>query len=149
MRRISFFHFVKFEAFEVCFLGPHKDLFLELLIGHFRVPPGLCFKTRVGAQPLIWKPFFILMQIKLIFTRKVVHLASFWKGGFLELGSGLFIALEKCEKRCHMLEIMLVQGFVHRKLKLLNFLMASILILSETGGLFRERSLETHLFLHH
>ena len=38
---------------------------------------GLCFKTRVGAQPLIWKSFFILMQIKLIFTRKVVHLASF------------------------------------------------------------------------
>ena len=29
------------------------------------------------------------MQIKLIFTRKVVHLASFWKWGFLELGSGL------------------------------------------------------------
>ena len=58
--------------------------------GHFRVPPGLCFKTRgVGAQPLIWKSFFILMQIKLIFTRKVVHLALFWKWGFLELGSGL------------------------------------------------------------
>ena len=47
------------------------------LIGLFRVPPGLCFKTRVGAQPLIWKSFFILTQIKLIFTRKVVHLASF------------------------------------------------------------------------
>ena len=30
------------------------------------------------------------MQIKLIFTRKVVHLASFWKWGFLELGSGIF-----------------------------------------------------------
>ena len=59
-------------------------------IGHFRVPPGLCFRTRVGAQPLIWKSFFILMQIKLIFTRKVVHLASFWKWGFLELASGLF-----------------------------------------------------------
>ena len=29
------------------------------------------------------------MQIKLIFTRKTVHLASFWKWGFLELGSGL------------------------------------------------------------
>ena len=58
--------------------------------GHFRVPPGLSFKTRVGAQPLIWKSFFILMQIKLIFTKKVVHLASFWKRGFLELGSGLF-----------------------------------------------------------
>ena len=46
-------------------------------IGHFRVPPGLYFKERVGAQPLIWKCVFILMQIKLIFTRKVVHLASF------------------------------------------------------------------------
>ena len=43
-------------------------------IGHFRVPPGLCFITRVGAQPFIWKSFFILMQIKLIFTRKVVPL---------------------------------------------------------------------------
>ena len=62
---------------------------LSLTIGHFRVPPGLRFKTRVGAQPLIWKCFFILMQIKLTFTKKVVHLASFWKWGFLELGSGL------------------------------------------------------------
>ena len=58
-------------------------------VGHFRVPPALCFKTRVVAQPLMWKSFFILMQIKLIFTRKVVHLASFWKWGFLELGSDL------------------------------------------------------------
>ena len=41
-------------------------LFQPLSIGHFRVPPGLCFKTRVGAQPLIWKSFFILIQIKLI-----------------------------------------------------------------------------------
>ena len=56
-------------------------------IGHFQVPPGLCIKTRVSAQPLIWKWFFILMQIKLIFTRKVVHLASLWKWGFLELGT--------------------------------------------------------------
>ena len=55
---------------------------LACLMDHFRVPPGLCFKARVGAQPLIWKSFFILMQIKLIFTRKVVHLASFWKWGF-------------------------------------------------------------------
>ena len=52
-------------------------------------PPGLRLKTRLSAQPLIWKWFFILMQIKLISTRKVVHLASFWKRGFLELGSGL------------------------------------------------------------
>ena len=46
-------------------------------IGHFRVPQDLCFKTRVAAQSLIRKSFFILMQIKLIFTRRVVHLASF------------------------------------------------------------------------
>ena len=37
----------------------------------------------------MWKWFFILMQTKLIFTRKVVHLVSFWKWGFLELGSVL------------------------------------------------------------
>ena len=30
------------------------------------------------------------MQIKLIFTTKVSHLASFWKRNFLELGNGLF-----------------------------------------------------------
>ena len=30
------------------------------------------------------------MQIKLIFARKIVHLASFWKWGFLKLKSGLF-----------------------------------------------------------
>ena len=60
----------------------------------FPSSPGPLFqKTRVGAQPLIWKSFFILMQIKLIFIRKVVHLASFWKWGFSELGSGLFLDL--------------------------------------------------------
>ena len=35
----------------------------------------------------IEKIFFILMQRK-SFHKKVVHLASFWKWGFLELGSG-------------------------------------------------------------
>ena len=54
----------------------------------FRVPPSLCIKTRVSAQPLIWKWFFIVVPIKLIFTRKV-HLTLFWKWGFLELGSSL------------------------------------------------------------
>ena len=48
------------------------------LIGHFRVPLGLCIKTRLSAQPLVWKWFFILMQIKLIFTRRVLHLADTW-----------------------------------------------------------------------
>ena len=67
-----------------------STLFPPALKGHFRVPPGLCFKTRVGAQPLIRKSFFILMNLKLIFTRKGLHLTSFWKWGFLEHGSGLF-----------------------------------------------------------
>ena len=47
-------------------------------------------KTNLSAQPLIWKWFFIVMQIKLFSTRKVVHLASFWNWRFLEIGSGLF-----------------------------------------------------------
>ena len=31
---------------------------------------------------------FIPMQIKLIFTTMILHLASFWKWEFLELGDG-------------------------------------------------------------
>ena len=58
-------------------------------ISHFQVPAGLCIKTRLSAQPFIWKWIFILMQIKLIYTRKIVHMASFWKRGLLQLGSGL------------------------------------------------------------
>ena len=34
-------------------------------------------KTRLCAQPLMWKWSFILVQIKIIFTKKVVHLALF------------------------------------------------------------------------
>ena len=49
------------------------------------MPQGLCIK--VSAQPLIRKWFFIFRSIKLIFTRKVVHLASVWFWGFLGLGS--------------------------------------------------------------
>ena len=52
--------------------------------GHFRVPLHLCTKT---IEVKCW--FFILMQIKLIFTRKLVHLASFWKWRFSELRGGL------------------------------------------------------------
>ena len=49
---------------------------------HFRVPPGLCIKMRLSAQPLIWKWCFILMQIKLIFTRKVCTWPHFESEGF-------------------------------------------------------------------
>ena len=53
--------------------------------------PSLCFKARVSAKPLIWKLFYIFMQTKLIFTKKVLHFASFWKWEFLELGNSLFL----------------------------------------------------------
>ena len=39
-------------------------------IVHFRVPQGLCFKTRVGAQPLIWKSFFHSQANKTHFHKK-------------------------------------------------------------------------------
>ena len=69
-------------------------LFVQLkshhkIIGHFRVPKNLTFKARLSAKPLIWKWFLIMIQIKLIFTTKVSHLASFWEWDFLELGNGL------------------------------------------------------------
>lgn len=50
-------------------------------------------KRKITAQPLMWVWFFILMGITLISTKKVVHLASFWKLGFLELRSGLLTIL--------------------------------------------------------
>ena len=52
-----------------------------------RVPTGLCIKTTLSAQPLIWKWFLIFVQIKLIFTRKAVHLASFSKWPFFDMGT--------------------------------------------------------------
>ena len=51
-------------------------------IGLFPVPPFLCIKTRLSVQPLIWKRFFILMQIKLIFTRKLCTWPQFESEGF-------------------------------------------------------------------
>ena len=58
-------------------------------IGHFPAAASLCFKARLRPKLLIWKWFFILIQIKLIFTRKVLLLAWFWKWEFLPLGSGI------------------------------------------------------------
>ena len=118
---VSFKGFLKYQKCSFCL--KHFDTLLSRLlsrvrhghrtnnnrIGHFVVPPGLCFKTRVGAQPLIWKSFFILMQIKLIFTRKFVHLASFWKWGFLELGSGLFRSERKWKVKTQVNPLMLAK----------------------------------------
>ena len=80
-----------------------------LLIGHIRVAPKLCFKARLGEKSLMWKWLFILMQIKLIFTRKVSHLASFLKCEFFVTRKGqIFYRLAlfnsghivMCNKRC-------------------------------------------------
>ena len=51
-------------------------------MGNFRVAPSLCFKLRLSAKLLIWKWLFILMQMRLIFTKKVLPSASFWKWEF-------------------------------------------------------------------
>ena len=60
--------------------------------GHFRDAPSLGFKARLGEKLLMWKwsIIYILTQIKLLFTRKVLHLPSIWEWEFLELGNGLF-----------------------------------------------------------
>ena len=52
------------------YLNGDMTVAVVIAIGHFRVPLGLCFKPRVGAQPLIWKSFFIQMQINLISHKK-------------------------------------------------------------------------------
>ena len=44
-----------------------------------------------GRYIQVWL-FFIQKQIKLIFTTKVLHLASFWKEELLKLGDGLFLS---------------------------------------------------------
>ena len=57
----------------------------------FPSSPGPLYQNEVKCSAFDMETIFILKQIKLIFTRKVAHLASFWKWGFLELGSGLLI----------------------------------------------------------
>ena len=67
-------------------------LTFKVPMGHFRVPPGLRFKTRGGAQPLIWKSFFILMQTKLIFLLQP-HFESegFWNSEVAYSQAHLFV----------------------------------------------------------
>ena len=55
------------------FLSFIKQMAKLSMLCHFRVALSLCFKAR------LWKRLFILVQIKLIFTWKIFHLASFWK----------------------------------------------------------------------
>ena len=79
------------------------SLFVRLLLSssytivHFLVALSLCFKEKLSAKPVKWKLFFILMQIKHIITRKVLHLASYWKWGLLEIEMAYFMLFSsKC-----------------------------------------------------
>ena len=56
---------------------------------------------------------------------------SFLRSYFIQLIT--FTALEKCEKEFNMLEIILVQSVCPLKIKLLNFLMNFVLIVTDYG----------------
>ena len=53
--------------------------------GHFRDPASHCFKAKLSVKPFT----FILLQKRLIFTRKVFRFASLWNWEFLELENDL------------------------------------------------------------
>ena len=59
----------------------------------FPSSPEPLYQNEVKCSAFDMEMIFILMQIKLIFTRKIVHLASFWKWRCLELWSGLLSCL--------------------------------------------------------
>ena len=52
---------------------------------------GPLFQNEVKCSDFDMEMIFHSHQINLIFTREVVHFALFWKWGFLELESGLFV----------------------------------------------------------
>ena len=72
------------------FLDKNWNLLATCYNRPFQVTLSFCFKARLDARPLIGKCFFFFMQMKLIFTRKFLHLPSFPKWGFLEVGNGQF-----------------------------------------------------------
>ena len=53
---------------------------------HFRSAASLSLKAMLSAKPLIWSWFLLLMQVKLIFTKKFCTLPRFEKQ-FLEVGN--------------------------------------------------------------
>ena len=57
----------------------------EWLLKSFSSSPGPLYQNEVKCSAFDREMIFIAMQVKLIFTRKVLHLASFWKWGVLEL----------------------------------------------------------------
>ena len=43
------------KSLQQTFFNPYGRHRPRNAVGHFRVPPGLCIKTRLSVQPLIWK----------------------------------------------------------------------------------------------
>ena len=83
-------NFVSF-CFKLIIIHYHtrKQNTKENKTGHFRVCPSLCIKTRLGAQPFLWKWVLFAWEWKIISISKVEHLTSFWYRGPGELGNGL------------------------------------------------------------
>ena len=71
----------------LCAGARHSSLgdYFWIPVGHFRVPPGLCIKTRLGAQPFLWRWVLFAWEWKIISIAcsisKVEHLTSFWYRG--------------------------------------------------------------------
>ena len=70
-------------------------------IGHFRVPKTLSLKTRLSANPFLWKWVLFPWKLKLVFTSMVFYLATIWNRGTGELGNGLSLSLTRsCDLSC-------------------------------------------------
>ena len=79
---------------------PHPPLCGQTWRGHWSISPspmnrpfpsfpGPLYPNEVNCSVFKTEMIFHRIQIKLILKREVVHSASFWTWGFLELGSGL------------------------------------------------------------
>ena len=94
-------------------------------IVHFRVPPGLCIKTRLGAQLFLWKWVLFAWEWKIISISKVEHLTLFWYRGPGELGNGLFNVpmtfKDKFSAKLVILKICIKRNSMHKRISLQYF----------------------------
>ena len=84
----------KFDVWNEVAQFPYGSLGLNRPFPSF---PGPLFQNEGRCSAFDMEIIFHSYAIKLIFKRKVVHLASFWKWGCLELGSGLFMGRHKLD----------------------------------------------------
>ena len=84
----------KFDVWNEVAPFPYGSLGLNRPFPSF---PGPLFQNEGRCSAFDMEMTFHSHAIKLIFKRKVVHLASFWKWGCLELGSGLLMGRHKLD----------------------------------------------------